>query len=170
MELSDKNFAPPAQSPIEKINATLQELGSTAKWKRAPERIPGTEALKDKTIVMVDDESGVLEAFIPDLMVATDGKATFIKYNGQSVEELIEQIRQSKANLVLLDFHLSETLKGATVARAMTDQGFAGSIVGFSSDDDARRKFKAAGALGAINKEAGFPESSVKKLGELFGQ
>jgi hypothetical protein len=60
--------------------------------------------------------------------------------------------------------------KGAAVAREMTDQGFAGSIVGFSSDDYVRREFKEVGALGAIDKEAGFPEASIKKLASLLGQ
>lgn len=168
MELIDKDLKPQEQSPIDKINATLKELGSTAKWKRAPERIEGTEVLKDKTVAMVDDERGVLEAFVPDLMVATDGKATFIRYGGQSVEDLIKQIWQTKADLVLLDYHLSEMLKGYEITRALIDAGFAGSVVGFSSDNDAKRKFKEAGALGSVDKEAGFPKSSVSKLAELF--
>lgn len=168
MELKDTNLTPQEQSPIDKINLVLKELGSTAKWKRAPEKIEGAEVLKDKTIVMIDDVQGVLEAFVPDLVVATDGKATFIKYTGQSKEELIEQIQQSKANVVLLDYHLSEALKGSEVTLALLGIGFNGSIVGFSSDSDAKRDFQRAGALGSVDKEAGFPKSSVTKLAELL--
>lgn len=168
MELKDTNLTPQEQSPIDRINFVLKELGSTAKWKRAPEKIEGTEVLKDKTVVMVDDVQGVLEAFVPDLVVATDGNAVFIKFTGQNTEELIEQIQQSKADVVLLDYHLSEALKGSEVTRALLGAGFHGSIVGFSSDSDPKRDFQQAGALGSVDKEAGFPKSSVSKLAELL--
>ena len=168
MELKDTNLTPQEQTPIDKINLILKELGSTAKWKRAPEKIDGTEVLKNKTIVMVDDVQGVLEAFVPDLVITTDGKATFIKYTGQSTEELIDQIQQSKADVVLLDYHLSQALKGSEVTRVLLGAGFNGSIVGFSSDSDAKRDFQQAGALGSVDKEAGFPKSSVSKLAELL--
>ncbi len=168
MELRDQNFIPHEQSPIDGINATLKELGSTAQWKKAPERIPGTESLKDKSVVMVDDERGVLEAFVPDLMVATDGKAAFIQYSSQSIDDLLNQIQASNANVVLLDYHLSEMLKGAAVARTLLEKGFAGSVVGFSSDSSAKREFQEAGALGSIEKEAWAPESSVGRLAELL--
>ena len=79
MEIKDLNLIPQEPSPLDKINAILKDLGSSAKWKRAPEHIEGAELLREKTIVMVDDEQQVLEAFVPDLVVATDGKAIFIK-------------------------------------------------------------------------------------------
>ena len=126
-----QKFYPQEPLLIDKINGTLKMLGSTMKWKRAPEVIKGAEVLKDKKIAMVDDEQGVLESFVPDLMTATDGKAAFIKYEGQSIDELTKQIQDAEADLVLLDYHLSEVLKGSDVARALTDNGFSGDMSEF---------------------------------------
>lgn len=117
---------------------------------------------------MVDDAQGLLECFAPHLIVATDGNATFIKYNGQSIEELVKQILQTKANLVLLDYHLSDTLKGSSVARALLGDNFSGLVVGFSSDSGAKRDFQQSGAFGSVDKNAGSPETSVKALAELL--
>ena len=134
MDLGDKNFIPQEPSLIDRINGKLEALGSGMKWKKAPEIIEGAEILKDRIVAMVDDEQGVLEAFIPDLMVATDGKAIFIKYDGQTVDELIKQIQGTEANLIILDYHLSKVVKGSDVARALRERGFSGDTVGFSSD------------------------------------
>jgi CheY-like chemotaxis protein len=168
MDLGEKNFAPQEPALIDKINSTLENLGSTAKWKRAPEKIEGAEILKDKKIAMVDDEQGVLEAFVPDLMTATDGNASFIRYQGQSIEELVAQIQTTEANLVLLDYHLSKMLKGSDVARALLDGGFSGTTMGFSSDRGAKEDFEKAGALSSVEKEAWSPEVSVKQLAKLL--
>ncbi len=168
MELGDKSFTPQEPLLIDKINGTLKMLGSTMKWKRAPEVIKGAEVLKDKKIAMVDDEQGVLESFVPDLMTATDGKAAFIKYEGQSIDELTKQIQDAEADLVLLDYHLSEVLKGSDVARALTDNGFSGDMVGFSSDPGAASDFKKEGALGSVDKKAWSPEVSVEQVAQLL--
>ena len=168
MDLGEKNFVPKEPALIDKINSTLENLGSSSKWKRALEIIEGTEILRDKTIAMVDDEQGVLEAFVPDLMTATDGKATFIKYNGQSIEELVAQIQAAEATLILLDYHLSKMLKGSDVARALSDEGFLGIAIGFSSDNNAKKDFEDAGAFGSVEKEAWSPETSIKQLAKLL--
>lgn len=170
MELNDKNFTSQQPLLIDKINATLKELGSGNEWIKPPEPVEGTEILKNKNIVMVDDVQGLLECFAPHLMVATDGNAAFIKYNGQSIEELVKQILQTKANLVLLDYHLSDTLKGSSVARVLLGDKFPGLVVGFSSDPRAERDFNQSGAFGSVDKSAGSPEDSIKALAELLNR
>jgi len=179
MESNDQNLGQEQPVLLDKINTAIKELGGGAKWKRTPEHLDGTEVLKDKTVVMVDDEIGVLEAFVPNLMVATDGKASFIRYDNRSLEQLVAQIQEAKADVVLLDYHLSRgperafpftpgELEGSEVARGLVGAGFTGSIIGFSSDTYVKREFQDAGALGAINKSPGFPGDSVKELAQLL--
>ncbi|MFA6270037.1 MAG: hypothetical protein WC657_02395 [Candidatus Paceibacterota bacterium] len=161
------------QEPInlkDKINETFEKLGVSARWRKAPEAIEGTKVLKDKTIVMVDDVVGVLESFAPHLIVATEGKASFITYNGQPLEELINQILESNPNLVLMDYHLSGTLKGSEVIRKLKEANYDGDSVGFSSDNNTTMDFENAGAVASISKEAGYPEASVKELSQKINK
>lgn len=154
---------------VDKINEALKELGSTARWTKAPEFLKEYRPLKDKTIVLVDDVDMVLKAFVPGLMVATDGKAFFVQYKGQPLQELTEQILQRNPDLILLDYNLEEEgeLKGTELARELLRQKFSGDIVGFSSERAAEQEFQKVGVKRSINKEAGFPEESIKELAEL---
>ncbi|MEK7608325.1 MAG: hypothetical protein AAB495_01995 [Patescibacteria group bacterium] len=154
---------------LERINTALAGLGSTAKWKRAPKFEQEYNPLRGKTVIMVDDAQGVLEAFAPTLMVATEGKAVLILFNGQSAEELAAEIQAKKADIVLLDYHLSESIKGAAVGRKLLGGGFEGKLFGFSSDPDTVRAFRDAGVNDCISKEAGSPEKSVKDLAQRLG-
>jgi len=153
---------------LEDINKKLQELGSTARWKKTPETVPGSEVLKDKILVMVDDVVGVLQGFAPHLMVATDGKASFIHYQGQELEEMLREILGHNPNIVLLDHDLSDQLKGPEIAKALKQAGFTGDIVGFSSERYAAKEFRNTGAIGCVEKEAGDPGLSIKKLADLI--
>ena len=170
MELADKYPGSKEMPLIEKINRTLREIGSESRWKRPPEAIRGCEVLNDRTLVMVDDTQDVLEAFAPDLLVATNGKTSFVQYQGQNQEELLQEILACHPNTVLLDYHLSEELDGATIAAALRGSGFSGEIIGFSSDTKIVEEFKRAGAMGCIDKDAGRPERSVKDLVHLISQ
>lgn len=164
MTNSEREHEPQQPTVIEKINASLQELGSSTKWKRAPEFKEEYESLRGKKVLMVDDVENVLVSFIPDLMVATDGEASFIKYNEQDVKELAQQIIEQNPDIVLLDYHLSDNLKGAVVAACLNDKGFEGGIIGFSSDSGVQNEFAKAGSLGCIDKNAGEPNLSVEEL------
>jgi CheY-like chemotaxis protein len=159
---------PTTPTPVEMVNKALQELGSTTKWKRAPEFLPEYGPLKDKTLVMIDDVREILESFAPHLVVATDGKASFIHFTDQSLDDLIDQIAQSNPNLVIVDFHLSSDFKGTAIVQALNKRGFAGDVIGFSSDKSAVREFREAGATGVVNKNAGYPEESVTQLAEVI--
>lgn len=53
---------------LSKINQKLAGLGSTMKWHRPPEFFPEYETLSGKTILMVDDTQGVIEAYVPSLV------------------------------------------------------------------------------------------------------
>ncbi|TSC78407.1 MAG: N-methyl-transferase [Parcubacteria group bacterium Gr01-1014_29] len=155
---------------LEKINKALADLGSTGKWKRAPEFLEGYAPLRDKTVVMVDDVKTVLENFAPHLMVATDGKASFVEYKGQKLDELIQQIMEYNPNIVVMDYHLSENMKGSSVIKALKKQNFAGEAVGFSSDNHTTKEFMDAGAKGAVDKGGYSPEKSVEELANLISK
>ena len=170
--MEGENILNPEVQPmtlLEKINKVLAELGSTGKWKRPPEFLEGYEPLKDKIVVMVDDVKTVLENFVPHLIVATDGKASFVEYKGQKLDELLEQIMLHKPNIVVMDYHLSENLKGTSVINALREQNFPGKTIGFSSDNTAR-EFSDAGAIGVVDKGGYSPEDSVEKLAKLVSK
>ncbi|MDO8669651.1 MAG: hypothetical protein Q7K65_05145 [Candidatus Buchananbacteria bacterium] len=155
---------------LEKINQALKELGSTLKYKRAPEFKKEYESLAGKTIVMVDDIVDVIEAIMPDLMVATDGHADFVKYDQQDINQLIEQIIAKNPDIVLLDYHLSNQLKGSAIAGSLKGQGFEGDIVGFSSDSGAKKDFEKAGITACVEKEAYNPSATISSVGKIFSE
>ena len=155
---------------LKKINKALADLGSTAKWKRAPEFLENYMPLKDKIVVVVDDVKAVLENFAPHLIVATNGNALFIEYKGQELDELIQQIMDYNPSIVVMDYHLSENLKGTSVIKALRVQNFQGGAVGFSSDSHTAGAFSAAGAKGSIDKGGHFPEQSVEELANLIAK
>jgi|GEM_PF-4402494 len=155
------------QALLEKINACLEKLGSTSKWIKAPEFLPEYEALRDKKILLVDDVVNVIEGYIPDLVVATQGKADFILYNGETLEQLVQHILQTNSDIVLVDYNLSQSLKGDRVIKEMRNQ-FSGKLIGFSSNQWNNEKFKEAGADGSVEKQSWSIEVSIKELAELL--
>ena len=155
---------------LETINNALAKLGSTSKWKRPPEFFEDYEPLKDKIVVMVDDVKTILENFAPHLIMATAGKASFIEFTGQQLDELIEQIMAFNPNIVVMDYHLSDHLKGTSVIKALRMKNFSGEAVGFSSDNHTAREFLDAGAIGFVDKSAHSPEDSVKKLAQVISK
>lgn len=170
MEGGNLNAEVQKVSLLEKVNTALQELGSSSRWKKTPELVEGGEVLKDKILVMVDDVKDVLESFAPHLIVATEGKASFIHYHGQQLEELLNDILAHNPNIVLLDYHLSSQVKGTAVAKALHESGFTGESVGFSSDISAAREFGKVGVTECIGKNAGYPEGTVKVLADLVAK
>lgn len=150
-----------------KINQKLAALGSKSEWLRSPEFFPEYEMLKGKTILMVDDIKEVIEGFVPDLMVATNGNASFIQHGQQTIEELVDEIMKANPNIVLLDYNLAQDIKGDVVARLLKEKGFAGESIGFSSENEHAGKFMKAGALGCIEKSTFEPSDSIKKLAEI---
>ena len=168
--MTDTETNPEVQKEVllEKINQTLANLGSTSKWKEAPEFLKEYEPLKDKTIVMIDDVLNILENLAPHLIVATEGKASCIKFESQDLDELVQKITESNPDIVLMDYHLSENLKGEDVVKALKEKGFLGDIVGSSSDPRTAELFANAGAKGVIDKGRLDAEDSVKELADLI--
>ena len=157
---------------LDKINEAVAKIrpGST-KYLEAP-TMEGCESLKDKIVVMVDDMPLILEAFVPGLTVATGGNASFIYNQGKDVDALVEQILKTNSNLVLMDYHLSESkdededndFLGTEVVKALRAKNFTGKIFGFSSDQAAVAAFERAGTTGTIKKDGGRPEKTIKEL------
>ena len=152
---------------LDKINTALQKLGSTSKWIRPPDFFTEYESLRNKSIVMVDDVINVLENYAPDLLVATGGKAKFIHYNNETLDELVKKILAHNPDIVLLDYHLSRQLTGSQVAIALKKQ-FSGDVVGFSSDERTKTDFLEAGAKGCVDKGSATPEQTIQALGKLI--
>ena len=170
-EPGEEKFKPKSPNiTINQINDVLKSLGSGYMCEEVPERIQGTEILRDKTIVMVDDQLILLKLFAPELVVATDNKARFIEHTNQKIEDLVTSIMETKADIVLLDYSLASGIKGPEVARALLSKGFSDLIIGFSTHGNAEFEFEASGALGSIKKEnpEKFPGVSVKALANFL--
>jgi hypothetical protein len=121
---------------LDQIKRTLGEmakdLSDIMPCLEAPQKIEGCEILKDKTILLVDDDEFSFRFFVPHLIVETDGKAKFIRYRNQEISELIDQIIEKKPDIVLLDYTLSGSLKGDEVVAPLRKL-FPGMIIGFST-------------------------------------
>ncbi|TSC57842.1 MAG: N-methyl-transferase [Candidatus Peregrinibacteria bacterium Greene0416_19] len=152
---------------LRQVNDTLAGMQSTMKYKRLIDPIPGCEALRGKRIVMVDDNSGVLQNFVEHLTVVTDGSVSFIRHGDQELENLIREIMSTHPDIVLMDYHLSETLKGDAVVRALLERQPGAMCIGFSSDNNAREPFVRAGAKGVARKEAYDAEASLRAVAEI---
>lgn len=155
---------------LDKINNAVSKLGSRMKWARPPQNLPEYEPLSGKKVMMIDDVAIVLENIIPDLMVATDGNTTFILYGGQDIETILEQILNEKPDALLLDYNLSDKVKGTDIAKALRIKEFGGKIVGFSSERAAIREFNQNGVDDCIGKGGISSEESVAELAKLFSQ
>ena len=116
---------------LNKINTALADFGSELEYLKPPEFQPEYESLRGKKVVMVDDVFGVIENILPEIVVATDGNARGIHYKGQSLQELAADILSKKPDVIILDYHLSDYLKGIEVAKELSKIGFTGKIVGY---------------------------------------
>ncbi|MDP2692420.1 MAG: hypothetical protein Q8O88_02130 [bacterium] len=153
------------------VNKKLKEMGSSSVYNKISQLLPETEAreaLRDKKILYVDDLLNLLEIFLPALIVASDGHADILQYTGQSIEELTKQILNINPDILLLDYHLSETLKGHSVSHYLREQNFNGNIIGFSSDTNTSYQFEEAGANGSIDKDTSHRKETVEQIAKLI--
>ena len=156
---------------LNKINNTLLGIGFTGKWIKVPElRFPEKVygSIRSKSLIMIDDSADILGAFAPYLMVATHCNASFIKYRTQSLTFLAKEIIKRNCDIVLMDYHLSETIKGVDIIVILREKGFNGCIVGFSAGKFSR-EFIVGGADYFLNKNVVDPEQSIADLALIVG-
>ena len=155
------------QDQLNKINTALADFGSELEYLKPPEFQPEYESLRGKKVVMVDDVFGVIENILPEIVVATDGNARGIHYKGQSLQELAADILSKKPDVIILDYHLSDYLKGIEVAKELSKIGFTGKIVGCSSEGDRAKEFIKYGAVGNIDKTSYPASDAIKNLARM---
>lgn len=152
---------------LEKINKALLEIGSKAQYLKVPEDYPEYQTLKGKKVLMLDDVKGLLEAFIPDLMVATNGNASYIFYKGETPEEVVKQIIEQNPEIALLDYRLSKEVSGTDIYKILKENGFTGKSIGFSSDKDSIELFKKTGVEDCVEKDTFDTGAVVKEIAKL---
>lgn len=165
----DINKDVPQTAILQKINEALKALGRTETWLKAPDFLPEYEALRGKKIILVDDVVGVLANIIPEYIVATDGSADAILHTGQSLAELVAEILAKNPEIVLMDYTLANDITGVEVISELKAQGYAGKVVGNSSEKQRGKEFARVGAIGSINKSAYPTSDSIKELAVLLG-
>lgn len=173
MESSEQDQAAQGREVIlAKVNAVVTELGGWAPYLRnlrTPEYREEYSALKGKRVLIVDDSSVVIQYLIRELMVATDGNASALLYRGEDVAVLVREIIEKAPHVILMDYHLSEALKGTAVMEGLSQVGYAGIVVGSSSDEKRNSEFAQFGAVGCIDKTALDTGETVKKLALIVG-
>ena len=154
---------------LNNINVTLKILGSDMPCTVLPDFSPDYAHLKDKTILMVDDKRTNLQLFVPVLMVATEGKALFLHIeDDEETEDVIEKILALSPDIVLLDYNISENIKGDYLVSPLQEASDHIVIVGFSSDRSGLHAFENAGVTHCIEKRSWAPAISVKELAEIL--
>ncbi|MEK7138352.1 MAG: response regulator [Patescibacteria group bacterium] len=133
-----------------------------------PEKFEGFEPLRDRKVVMVDDGKFILTAFVPELMVATNGNAEFIEQSEQDAQQLTDNILSRNPEIVLMDYSL-KSMTGSTVAKMLTEKKFQGIIIGFSNNSDSNSEFQKAGVTKTAFKSISNPRDSVLEVANLIG-
>ncbi len=146
------------------VNKAFELLESTTRYKRVKENVPGSEGLRGKRITMVDDVKTVLEGFVEDLVVASDGNASFILHADQPVEELIAEILASDPDVVLVDGHLAKGIQGNKVVEFLLQSRPDILPILFSSDTRFAQAAGVEGVITSVNKDSADPEASVQQI------
>ncbi|HAI22499.1 TPA: hypothetical protein DCP77_00725 [Candidatus Collierbacteria bacterium] len=133
-----------------------------------PIPLVGTENLRDKKITLLDDQETVFGSFVPRLLVETNGKAAFIYHQGQTAEEIIEELLKTNPDAVLIDYNLANGIKGSDLVKILNKKEFPGKVFGFSTDMRANMAFKEANADGVIYKDINNTESPIRQLSQYF--
>ena len=169
-EAPARELAPqlPAERFRELIEAQFASLGLESKGVRLPklELDPG---LHGRKILFVDDSLDVLRVFVPRLIVATNGEASFIHCIRSDVHKLSRQIVAAKPDVALIDGELGGSLRGWDVVKKVLAANDQLLCMGFSSDESYEKQFFAAGALGFVHKETANPDQSLLVLSQHVG-
>lgn len=172
MTIEEPQFAdqnPDDAQILAKLKILLAEIGYPAR-KTLPDDLPEYAPLKDKKVMMLDNDPDTIFLFLPFLCRATNGKAGQIYHRTESVEELAQKVMDSAPDYLLLDYDLSRSIKGPEIAKALRDAGYIGQIIGFSDlmEENRRTEFIKAGANDGLLK--GFnPAASLIALAQLVG-
>lgn len=155
---------------LEQINREFGRLGETARYKRLPEVPAVCAALHRRMLVMVDDSSGVLAAYVPHLVAATRGRAAFVLHQEQGVEQLVDETLAHSPDTVLMDYFLAGDLRGDTVAQLLSERaGRAASCIGFSSMPSAARYFARVGSP-FVTKSPSDPADSLVEVAKIVAE
>jgi len=107
------------------------------------------EALKNKRILIVDDEPNLIRAEFAALYVATGGSAMLLVATNETNEELARKILAIEPEILLLDGNMG-VIYGPTVAQELLKQGYDFKI--FAHTHGSTRDFRKVGVEDKIEK------------------
>ncbi len=157
----------------ENLTRALAETGGglSASLALPEEYNPGTEALRGKRIVMVDDEVNAVLQSIVHGSVATDGHFDVVlqKDATDTADRLADRILEKNPDLVLVDFDFAFSVTGDMVVRALREKGYSGRIIGSSQRSDNAEAFLKVGVINSYDKlfKLG-PEEEMRGLAAAF--
>ena len=150
---------PPGEGPetqaraiLEQINAVRRSL--TRHWDDIVElpEVRGCEALLGRKVLYIDDSPELLSSYAPGLITATGGQAEFYLHSTQSELVIVNAIKDSQADLILMDGLLARSTYGWDIVRIARENGIKAVFIGFSTDAAFDNRFSTAGANGFVTK------------------
>ena len=99
--------------------------------------------------------------------MATDGNFSYILHKEQTTGGLLAEISEQNPDIILLDYHLANGLKGDRLAEVLKLEGVGAKLIGFSSETEAKEHFKKVG-VEAVEKDGGNPKKSLKEIAGLI--
>src|SRR3990167_8625351 len=110
------------KSLVEVMNESFTKLGSSRKIEKIEEITAlaiETSVLQEKRIIVIDYVRSVLVFFAPYFIAATGGEVSFVYFETETLEELVDKILKENPEIVLLDFNLSTKIKGDSVCKEL---------------------------------------------------
>ncbi len=157
----------------ENLTRALAETGGglSASLALPEEYVPGTESLRGKRIVMVDDEINAVLQSIVHGSVATNGNFDVVlqKDAADTADRLADRILEKNPDLVLVDFDFAFSVTGDMVVHALREKGYSGRIIGSSQRSDNAEAFMKVGVVNSYDKlfKLG-PEEEMRGLAAAF--
>ncbi len=129
-----------------------------------PEIPEEAAVLRDKKILLIDNAPEVFEVFVPWLVAATDGNASFLFHVKEALAELAEKAVSLSPDIVLIDECLAGTIRGHTLTAEILERKPQIKVIGFSATEGTSDAFTAAGAAGFAEKDTENPEATLIRV------
>ncbi len=115
------------------------------------------------TIGFVDDQQDILDLYKDTFHSEGVLLQTWL-FDMSEKERLIQDITQQAPDVLLLDYHIDNWYKGRDLANKLTQVGYEGVMIGFSTDTYTQPLFERVGVKNFVHKNLAKPGQSVSEV------